>query len=191
MSKTDATIRLEKAIRIVTNKMGVFGCHEVTIGFNGGERVDFITVDTKGIWRCYEIKTSLSDFNSNANLSFVGHYNYFVLTPELYEKVKDIIPKEIGVYAGTNHFNLKCVKRAKKQDLKIDEQILFLSMIRSLHRDAEKLHKSENPRIIEDYNRTINNLRNENRQINNELAKIRFALRSKFGWNWQEEIGLD
>jgi hypothetical protein len=28
--------------------MGVFGCFEVTIGFHGRERVDYMTLDTKG-----------------------------------------------------------------------------------------------------------------------------------------------
>ena len=33
--KTAETVALEKAIRRVTRKTGVFGCYEVTIGFCG------------------------------------------------------------------------------------------------------------------------------------------------------------
>lgn len=53
--KTAETVALEKAIRRATRKTGVFGCYEVTIGFCGRERVDYMTYDTKGVFRCYEI----------------------------------------------------------------------------------------------------------------------------------------
>ena len=87
--KTAETVALEKAIRRATRKTGVFGCYEVTIGFCGRERVDYMTYDTKGIFRCYEIKVSKADFHSAAAKSFVGHYNYYVLTRELYNQVKE------------------------------------------------------------------------------------------------------
>lgn len=54
--KTAETVALEKAIRLATRKTGVFGCYEVTIGFCGRERVDYMTYDTKGIFRCYDMK---------------------------------------------------------------------------------------------------------------------------------------
>lgn len=90
--KTAETVALEKAIRLATRKTGVFGCYEVTIGFCGRERVDYMTYDTKGIFRCYEIKVSKADFHSAAAKSFVGHYNYYVLTRELYNQVKEEMP---------------------------------------------------------------------------------------------------
>lgn len=107
--KTAETVALEKAIRRVTRKTGVFGCYEVTIGFCGRERVDYMTYDTKGVFRCYEIKVSKADFHSAAAKSFVGHYNYYVLTRELYNQVKEEIPDWIGVYIGDY-----CAKKAKK-----------------------------------------------------------------------------
>lgn len=45
--KTAETVALEKAIRRATYKMGTFGCYEVTIGYGGKERVDYMTYDTK------------------------------------------------------------------------------------------------------------------------------------------------
>ena len=48
-------------------------------------------------WRCYELKVTKSDFHSKAKLSFVGHYNYFVLPLKLYQAVATEIPAGIGV----------------------------------------------------------------------------------------------
>ena len=47
--KTKKTLKLEQDIYNATEKVGVFGCFEVTIGFFGKERVDYMTYDTKGI----------------------------------------------------------------------------------------------------------------------------------------------
>lgn len=171
--KTDETVALEKAIRRATRKNGVFGCYEVTIGFFGKERVDYMTYDTKGIFRCYEIKVSKADFHSGAAKSFVGHYNYYVLTKELYNQVKEEIPDHIGCYIGDY-----CCKRAKKQDLSdkvyklrrsVDgrstevstpwEDMLKDSMIRSLYRDSDKLILSMDEQFVG--------------RLRNEIEKIR------------------
>lgn len=138
LAKTEMTEQLEKAIWEETNKQSVYCCFEVTIGFHGTERVDYMTFDIKGVWRCYEIKASKADFHSKASHTFVGNYNYYVLTQELYEQIKHEIPNHIGIYVrGT------LVKNPKKQELAISEQMLKNSLIRSLAREAEKLYKSE------------------------------------------------
>ncbi len=85
IAKTELTLTLEREIWRATNKQGVFGCFEVTIGWFGNERVDYLTYDTKGTWRCYEIKISKTDFRSKAKNTFIGHYNYYVMPQELYE----------------------------------------------------------------------------------------------------------
>ena len=97
--KTEGTIKLEHEIWKTTNKQGVFGCLEVTIGWYGRERVDYMTYDTKGVWRCFEIKVSKSDFHSKAHNTFVGNYNYYVMPKVLYDEVKDEIPNHVGVWA--------------------------------------------------------------------------------------------
>lgn len=159
--KTDKTICLEKAIRKATRKTGVFGSYEVTIGFYGRERVDYMTYDTSGIFRCYEIKVTKADFHSDAAKSFVGHYNYYVLTPELYAEVIKEIPDHVGVYIVSDD-STWVAKKAKKQDLSDKryfmrrsiggrstvvavtwEDMLKDSMIRSLYRDSDKLIKRE------------------------------------------------
>lgn len=163
-NKGETTIKLEQAIRRCTSKVGVFSCFEVKIGFDYDNlygRVDFLTMDTKNIVRCYEVKSSVADFRSKAKWTFVGHYNYFVLDSDTWEKVKDEVPNHVGVYVfGT------CVKKPKKQQ--VSEEMLTtirMSMIRSLSRDVDKLYKLENPRIIEQYESTIARLRNENYKL--------------------------
>lgn len=80
--KTEETKRLEMAIWNATNKQGVFGCFEVTIGWFGKERVDYMTFDTKGDFRCYEIKVTKADFHSTCHNSFVGNLSRTVKIDE-------------------------------------------------------------------------------------------------------------
>lgn len=158
---------MEREIFFATNKQGVFGCFEVTIGWFGNERVDYITYDTKGIWRCYEIKVSVSDFRSKAKKTFCGHFNYYVMPEELYEKVREEIPPHIGVYVGRN-----LVKRAKKQELGANEQVLKDSLIRSLYREASKVLKSDNPSFVDSMNRQLNHERKEKERYRSRYQEL-------------------
>lgn len=168
MAKTEETIKLEKDIFKTTQKQGVFGCMEVTIGWWGKERVDYITYDTKGIWRCFEIKVSKADFHSKAKKTFIGHYNYYVMPSKLYEQVKDEIPNHIGVYCGSS-----LVKRAKRQELGVDEQILKDSMIRSLYREYEKKVASENATLMERYRSKIQRLERDYKNEKRDYMSLR------------------
>ena len=185
IGKTDLTKQLERDIWDATIKQGVFGAFEVTIGFNTNKygRVDYMTYDTKGIWRCYEIKVSKSDFHSKAKKTFVANYNYFVLPHELYEEVKDEIPKHIGVYCRNGLY-----KKAKKQKLLVDEKILKDSMIRSLYREFEKQYKSKDDTLIKKYQRKFNRLKREKDRYSkqyNDLMKIGIK---NFGDKWLDII---
>ncbi|MFA5169826.1 MAG: hypothetical protein WC420_03815 [Candidatus Paceibacterota bacterium] len=143
-------MQLENKIWEATRKQGVFCCFEVTIGWFGKERVDYLTYDTKGVWRCYEIKVSKPDFHSKAHNTFVGNYNYYVMPHELYDQVYSEIPQDIGVYIGET-----CEKRAKHRELGVDEQVLKDSLIRCLYREAEKVIKSNNPTVVERLNKLL------------------------------------
>lgn len=169
MAKTEETIKLEHEIWRMTQKTGTFGCFEVTIGFGGRERVDYMTYDTTGIFRCYEIKVSKSDFHSQHKHSFAGHYNYFVLPWELWQQVQEEIPDWVGCIVGQ-----ECVKNPKKQDIDSKEfkthktingrstevtmpwtEMLKDSFIRSLARDSQKLYKSGNQNFVDRMNRRV------------------------------------
>jgi len=173
MPKTELTLQLERDIWNATQGKGVFSVFECTIGFNVRkslrQRVDYMTMDTKHIFKCYEIKVSKADFHSKCHNTFVGHFGYYVLTPELYEQVKDEIPKDIGVYVNGN---LKV--RAKKQDLKVTESILKDSMIRSLCREFQKQYNSQDESIVAKLNRSVSRYkseRNKYKKLYEELRK--------------------
>ena len=186
MAKTDVTKELEEAIYRETRKQGTFGCLEVTIGWFGNERVDYMTYNTKGEWRCYEIKCSVADFHSKAKKTFLGHYNYYVMTRDLFDKVKYEIPDYIGVYVYG-----KLVKRPKKQQLGVDENILKDSFIRSLYRDVSKLYDNGNENLIGRLRNKISKLEQEKRKEVNALMKLENHLYIRFGRGWREAIEFE
>ncbi len=182
IAKTELTLTLEREIWRATNKQGVFGCFEVTIGWFGNERVDYLTYDTKGTWRCYEIKISKTDFRSKAKNTFIGHYNYYVMPQELYEQVKNEIPKHIGVY-----INGVCRKNAKRQELGVDEQTLKNSMIRSLCREVQKKFMSGEPWLIENHDRLISQYKKQTDEYQKKYWELMMIGTEKYGPQWYKE----
>jgi len=158
IARTELTEKIEQAIYKETSIRAIFGCFEVTLGWYGKGRVDYITMDTKDIFRCYEIKISKSDFHSEHGHNFIGHYNYYVMPKELFEEVKDEIPKEIGVYGSyecRDNMCLTLLKKPKKQELKIEMDILKNSMIRSLSREVTKFYNTCDEKYINKLNKRI------------------------------------
>lgn len=142
--KTDLTKEVEQALVLATKAdgIGVYGALEVTLGEGyGSERVDYMTMDCKNVFRCYEIKTSKEDFYSRAKLSFVGDFNYLVLTKDVYEQVQPDIDMKfngIGIYVY-NGYDLILKKRAKQKTVYLGKKIdLMYCMIRSLSRYTVK-----------------------------------------------------
>jgi len=181
LAKTEATLELEKKIFEATVKQGVFGCFEVTIGWFGNERVDYMTYDTKGNWRCYEIKISKADFHSKAHNTFIGHFNYYVMTKELFDEVRNEVPDEIGIYVGG------CLsKRPKRQVLKVDEQILKDSMIRSLCRENQKFIKTCDSHYVDRLKSQISRLETQSRENHNQYLQAHNAI-----YEICEKYGLD
>ncbi|MBR3722170.1 MAG: MmcB family DNA repair protein [Selenomonadaceae bacterium] len=144
--KSGMTMKLERALYEYSgaDRVGIYGCFEVSLGCGyGNERVDFMTMDSKDEFRCYEIKSSEEDFTSDAKLSFVGDYNYLLITYELYElkakisvseKLKNLFIHGIGLLIYDNG-KIKLEHKAKKKNITTANRIeLMHSMIRSLSR---------------------------------------------------------
>lgn len=187
MNKTDLTHQLERELWKHTKKRGTFGCFEVTIGWYGKERVDYLTYDTKGIFRCYEVKASKVDFYSSNKVSFVGHYNYYVIPVELYKEVKEDIDSHIGVFASDEK-KLSSIKRAKKQDLGVCKQVLKDSMIRSLYRESEKVISNNDTLEIETLRKELNESKRKAYQNYKQHMDLRKKLYKKYGESWKEDL---
>lgn len=144
MAKTVETIKAEYCIAKDCKKRDWFGCHEVTIGWYGNERVDYMSVDKKNNIRCFEIKVSKSDFYSKAKNSFCGNYNYYVMPKELYEQVKHDIPPHVGVFMFSVrtfekqvYSNLYSLKKATKVNID-NTNDMKMYLMRSMARECYK-----------------------------------------------------
>ena len=152
--KTALTLEMEEALYYYCRENGEIVVEEVTMPEDQG------IVDTLGCrldneqqfeWRCYELKVSKADFRSKAKLSFVGHYNYFVLPEALYLSIKEEIPEQIGVlvyhqYLAEKHelpgYFTVAVK-AKRQALQVNEEALLFRLIASQAREVGKAKQTE------------------------------------------------
>lgn len=158
MSKTKLTIEIEEALYLYSLEQGEIVIDEVSIPDDWG-RVDTLACRTKPDgsyeWRCYEIKVSKADFRSKAKVSFVGHYNYYVMPNSLYEKVCDEIPVHVGVMVYLKSHkeeqtidslwmgNFLVVKKPTRQALVVDEGKLFNAFFHSLFREVQKAKQTE------------------------------------------------
>lgn len=136
-----------------------YGCEEVTIGFrgngHGNEICDYILMDSKGTIRCYEIKITLPDLKSNAKKSWYGHYNYLVISSDLFGKTGGFdIPEDVGIIVGSssqregNPWKLETIVKPKKRMLTIEDEIFITqSMVRTMmykimkYKDSKSLEK--------------------------------------------------
>lgn len=182
--KTEETKRLERAIWKATNKQGVFGCFEVTIGWFGKERVDYMTYDTKGVFRCYEIKVTKTDFHSRCHNSFVGDLNYYVLPADLYEEVKEEIPDFVGAYIERDG-TVYSIRRARRRTVE-DPDTLKNSMIRSLCREVTKQIRSGNTLYIEATNREISQLKRECDDLRRKYWDLLREVQELYGTRWNK-----
>lgn len=94
-----------------------------------------------------------SDFHSTAKLSFIGHYNYFVLPLKLYQQVQAEIPQGIGVMTYqpfakaalaaatvpiTTPGQLTISRPPRYQELQVPEAELLDRFMASLNREVQK-----------------------------------------------------
>lgn len=147
-------------------KQGTYLCFEVMMPdargrymFNN-ERVDLLSYDTQGNWRFYELKLTKSDFHSSSKVTFLGHYNYYVMPKSLYNEVKEEIPPHVGVYCvytrGNDiHYIGGCEKRAKKQELQVDHDLLMFSFMQALSRENQKYRKILSKKFTEEQKKLL------------------------------------
>ena len=151
MSETGLTKKIKAALYYHTKShlQGVYGAFEVvcgtTLGY-GKEFVDFMTMDSQNVFRCYEIKVSKSDLRSPAAWSFYGDYNYFVVPEELVTDtlafLKEMEETRYGVISAREKNDgllFSVVKKPVKQRVGIEQRIANMhNMVRSGSRYTTK-----------------------------------------------------
>lgn len=151
--KTPLTIQMEEVLYYYCRENGDIVVEEVNMPEDQGI-VDTLscrlTAENQFEWRCYELKVSKADFRSKAKLSFVGHYNYFVLPETLFEQVKAEIPAHVGVmvyhqYAVDDQSlpgYFVVAKKPQRQELQVDEHALLFRLISAQAREVGKAKKT-------------------------------------------------
>lgn len=164
IAKRQETLELEEALIKDTRQKRIYGCEEVTIGFynngHGNEIVDFMTMDSKGIIKCYEIKVTLKDLKSNAKKSWYGHFNYLVVSNELYKQVDGDFSQYIPNYVGVIKGNSLCSERKCKR-IEISQgqsEMLKESLVRSMYWKMIKYHNASDL--------------NEHKKLNQKIRKL-------------------
>lgn len=210
MSERHETVAIKKYLDYDTAKKRIYGCDEVTIGFfNGGggdERVDYMTMDSRGVLRCYEIKVTMGDLKSSAKKSFYGHYNYLVVTDSLYREIRDAridlagygVPEwagviRMGIPDGCDSepwlYSKISVRKCVKCDVP-DERADMLkgSLVRTLYWKMEKYRKisdgSEARRLrkeASEWKRKYEDEHGRMKDIENTVFDIRNRIWEKYG----------
>lgn len=153
--KTPLTLALEETLYAYCREKGEVVVEEVVMPDDLGI-VDTLSLrllsDDNYEWRCFELKVSKGDFRSPAKLSFVGHYNYFVLPEALYRQVVEEIPEHVGVLVYHGYANpeehstpgyLVSGKKARYQELQVNEKALLYHLITSQAREVGKAKQTE------------------------------------------------
>ncbi|MBE6035622.1 MAG: hypothetical protein E7222_13135 [Clostridiales bacterium] len=121
-----------------------YGTTEVTLNVfgitEGRELVDFLSWNPKkDIYKCYEIKVTMSDFHSDAKKSWYGNYNYLVISKELYleqtlDEWKCEVPSDVGIIViNLNTLKKETVKKASKRDISLEIRMMLKdSLLRTL-----------------------------------------------------------
>ena len=100
----------------------------------------------KGDFYCFEIKSSVEDFHSKNGHNFIGDLNYYVMPKEVYEKVRNELPYNIGVLCP-GHFGLEAVQKPHRKNRDRPASEMLLMMWRSSRREAVKIRRAEQKKL--------------------------------------------
>lgn len=149
---TDLSQRLEKHID-PRNDPRIYWASEVTFDYSTSHatRVDYMVFKPlnntvsgieKGDFYCYEVKSSVEDFNSKNGHNFIGDFNYYVMPQDVFDEVKRRISGYIGVFCPDGK-GLKSVKKAARKDRNKPTTEMLLMMYRSARRELVKIRRTK------------------------------------------------
>lgn len=150
MGETELTKRIKHELYRYTKAdgLGVYGCFETVMGESRGygkEKVDYITMNSDNVFRCYEIKITREDLHSKAKLSFYGDYNYLVVPEDLADEALKFLRNnhehKVGVlvyHSGTPGRTVPYIStmiKPVKEHCRIEQKVSNLhNMVRSMSR---------------------------------------------------------
>lgn len=150
-----------------------------------------MTMDSKGIIKCYELKVTLQDLKSNAKKSWYGHYNYLVVSRELYNKVSDwdeYIPKHIGIIVGDC---LESKRKTQRCEVSAETEIMLKeSMIRSMYWKMQKYKDAQSIEKQKQLQSKIRNLECEKENIRERALKAERIISDYETYKWYND-GVD
>ena len=152
-----------------------------------------MTMDSKGIIRCYELKVTLQDLKSPAKKSWYAHYNYLVVSRELYDKVSDwdeYIPKHIGIIVGEC---LESRRKAKKCEISTETEIMLKeSMIRSMFWKMQKYKDAQNIEKQKQLQSKISRLEREKESMRERALKAENIINDYETYKWyNDDVDID
>lgn len=94
----------------------------------------------RGLFYCYEIKSSADDYRSKNGHNFLGDYNYYVMPYDVYEKLdlSQGAERNIGVLCSGDWEGLRAVRKATKVTRARSVAEMLFMMYRSSNRDRLK-----------------------------------------------------
>ena len=150
-----------------------------------------MTMDFKGIIKCYELKVTLQDLKSGAKKSWYGHYNYLVVSRELYDKVSDwseYIPKNIGIIVGEC---LESRRKAQRCEVSTETEIMLKeSMIRSMFWKMQKYKDAQSIEKQKQLQSKIKSLEHEKESVRERALKAERIISDYETYKWYNE-GID
>lgn len=112
---------------------------------HGRLRADVFSISMSGHVVIVEVKSSVQDFKSDKKFHLYVEYAnklYFAMPNTVYDKVKDQIPKNIGVFIMTSDGeHIQQVKGAKEKE--ISKEIVFNLAIRAAFRTQSSTSKNK------------------------------------------------
>lgn len=97
----------------------------------------------KGDFYCYEIKSSVADFQSKNGHNFIGDFNYYVMPKDVADFAKDQIPFDVGILIPDEFGGLTITKKARRRDRNRPTNEMLLMMWRSSRREIVKNRRYE------------------------------------------------
>ena len=152
-----------------------------------------MTMDSKGIIKCYELKVTLQDLKSDAKKSWYGHYNYLVVSRELYNKVSnwdEYVPKHIGIIVGDC---LECRRKAQRCEVSTETEIMLKeSMIRSMFWKMQKYKDVQSIEKQKQLQSKIRSLEREKESIRERALKAERIINDYETYKWyNDDVDID